>query len=49
MNLKNINIYINKRNAFINNYKITISIEMKNFDISIFKFIHLRKIIIILS
>ena len=47
INLKNINVRINKRNVFINNCKIIILIEIKNFDISIFKFIYLRKIIII--
>ena len=47
MNLKNINVSFDKRTAYIENYKIIVSVKIKLFEISVIKLIHLQKIIII--
>ena len=49
MKLKNINVSSSKKTAYINNCHIIISMKIKSFKAAVFKFVHLRKIIIILS
>ena len=47
MKSKNINVSSNKKTAYINNCHITVSMKIKLFEATVFKFVHLQKITII--